>query len=160
MKRILALSVVVVSLVACKRTSDGADHQQKPEAQSPVAIIYDRMASRVDVHSNDYGPDEESEFYTKFSTAFQSEPACHGLRLFSLWGPERTPDSTWLEFGKVAHKDQWRLKVNFLPEREKQQWALQRMYSELSSGATGEGDAHSMAHSVCLIAKGTGGSVL
>jgi hypothetical protein len=55
-------------------------------------------------------------------------------------------------------KDQWTLNVSFTPGHEKQRWSMEPMMK--STNSSGEGDAHSMAHTVCLIAKGTGGRVI
>ena len=98
---------------------------------------------------------QENEFYKRFSSAFQSDPACSGLMLFALDNPEGNSASAWQKLGTVA--DQWLLNVSFTPDFKKQPWSLQRM--RMGSQVSGEGDAHSMAHTVCSIVKRTGGSV-
>jgi hypothetical protein len=171
MTRPLLLAVLALSLVACKRNSETPVPLGKPEAQSPVTIIYDRIWSIASATNSatmqctaqtlgvcENARNQENEFYKRFSAAFQSDPACSGLMLFALDNPEGNPASAWQKLGKVADKDQWLLNVSFEPDFKKQPWSLQRML--MGSQVSGEGDAHLMAHTICSIVKRTGGSVV
>lgn len=88
MKRALAILVVVLPLVSCKRNSE-------IQPSKPMTIVYDRWWSS-DYAANagemscklqatkmceDDARADETEFFGKFSAAFQSDPACAGLRL-------------------------------------------------------------------------------
>lgn len=172
MKLLLAL-FAVLSLAACKRNGDRPVDTKMPEAQPQVTIVYDRMYSNVAVtgyltmhpcpsQSSEMcehdARDQESEFYTMFSTAFQSEPACSGLSLFALDAPEGNSVSAILKLGRVPTENQWKLNVSFRPGHEKQAWSMNPMMK--LNNSSGEGDAHLMAHTVCLIAKGAGGQVV
>jgi hypothetical protein len=48
--------------------------------------------------------------------------------------------------------------VSFKPGHKKQRWSMEPMMKSINS--SGEGDAHSMARTVCLIGKGIGGRVV
>ena len=142
-----------------------------PEAQKPVTIVYDRMWSInsatnfATTHCETLSAEvcqenarrQEKEFYRMFSTSFQSEAACSGLALFALDAPEGNSASALLNLNPAV-KDQWKLNVGFRPGQEKREWSMTPMMKV--SITSGEGDAHSMAHTVCLIAKGTGGQVV
>jgi hypothetical protein len=160
---LFALSVAVLSLVACKRNGDGPAHTEMPEVQPQVTIFYDRLwsiNSATDSTFTSAPADsklQENEFYITFATAFQGEQACSGLSLFALDPPGGNSPDALLRLNPAA-KDQWKLNVSFRPGHEKQSWWMGPMLKFIKS--SGEGDAPSIAHSVCLIAKGTGGQVI
>ena len=170
---LIALSVAVPSLVACKRNGDRPVHTEMPEAQPRVTIVYDRMYSNVAVtgyltmhpcpsQSSEMcehnARDQESAFYAKFATAFQFVPACSGLSLIALDSPGGDSPNTTEKLFRVPTKAQWKLNVSFTPGHEKQAWSMAPM-TKLNN-SSGEGDAHSMAQTVCLIAKEAGGQVV
>jgi hypothetical protein len=162
-KLLFALSVAVLSLVACKRKGDGPVHTEMPGVQPQITIVYDRMwsiGSATDSTFMSVPADaklQEDKFYMRFATAFQSEPACSGLSLFALDPPGGNSPSALRRLNPAA-KDQWKLNVSFTPGQEKQAWSMGPMMKLTNS--SGKGDAHSMAHTVCLIAKGSGGQVI
>jgi hypothetical protein len=162
-KLLFALAVAVLSLVACKRNSHGPGHPETPEAQHQVTIVYDRMWSVRSATNFTFmratadAKLQENEFYTTFATAFRSDQACSGLSLFALDPPGGNSSSDLRRLNPAA-KDQWKLNVSFEPGREKQAWSMEPMMK--LSKSSGEGNAHSMAHTVCLIASETGGQVI
>jgi hypothetical protein len=163
MKLLLAVSVAILSLVACNRKSDVSGQTEKPETQPQVTIIYDRMwsiGSATDSTFMSVPADaklQENAFFLTFATAFQSEPACSGLSLFALDPPGGNSLSALKRLNPAA-KGQWKVNVSFKPGHEKQAWSMGHMMKLVNQ--SGEGDAHSMAHAVCLGAKETGGQVI
>jgi hypothetical protein len=139
----------------------------------PVTIVYDewwssdyaangaemrcppaaRQMCRHDARS------EEAAFLGKFSAAFQSDPACAGLRLLVYAGPKNSSEQATRALAEMNEREHWSLIVDFSSGLQKQPWTM--MYQPGSYRRTsGEGDPLSVARSVCEIAKNRGGSVV
>jgi hypothetical protein len=164
MKAIFALALVTLPLIACKGSTP---------KEPPLTVVYDGW------WSNDYAAqsvamqcppgnvklckDEargaERDFSGEFSAAFQTDPSCSGIRLLMYDGPGRTSDKVLEMYAQVGNKPHWDLQVNFNPALKKQPWQL-NMNPGATQYSSGEGDAPSVVHSVCSIAKRTGGSVI
>lgn len=164
MKAVLAIALVTLPLMACRSAAT---------KESALTVVYDGW------WSNDYAaksatmqcPPEnrkfcqdearaaEADFSGQFSAAFQTDPACSGIRLIMYNGPNRTSAEARRMYSQLSGKPHWGLQVNFNPQLQKQPWQL-----SVDPGPTqyssGEGDAPSIAHSVCSIAKNAGGSVV
>jgi hypothetical protein len=102
---------------------------------------------------------EEAAFLGKFSAAFQSDPACTGLRLLVYGGPKNTSKQASQALAEINDREHWSLIVNFSPEEQKQSWTMSYQ-AGAARNASGEGDPPSVARSVCEIAKNRGGTVV
>ncbi|MGC1869655.1 MAG: hypothetical protein WA700_01745 [Acidobacteriaceae bacterium] len=155
--------VLWFSLVSCNRDT----------GTKPMTILYDQWwssdfaAQGAEMHCPAQAPKvceddargDEADFLGRFSAAFESDPACAGLKLIVFGDPDMSSKATKQALSKIADKDRWFLMVDFKPEIERQAWRI-NLYPELSHQASGENDARTMAHSVCSIVKTTGGSVV
>jgi len=115
--------------------------------------------------------EDESNFEASFATAFQSERMCSGLTLafttslgqkdYMLTKAGCTLGGEHCRSEDMLHK-YWSLVVFFVPNQEKQPWRIFRVGTSvtLDDLTDGTGDARSMAHTVCSIVKGIGGSVI
>jgi hypothetical protein len=111
---------------------------------------------------------DETDFEGKFSAAFQSDPICSGITLRGFGGKNHRISNvgTLLEAGQAlananaTAEGYWFLIVSYVPEQKKQSWSMSLTDTSLTNDTSGEGDAHSMAHTVCSIVKGIGGSVV
>ena len=106
----------------------------------------------------------ETDFEGKLAASFQADPTCYGLTLRGFGGRNRRitdPESLTKNAASLAKADvqgYWFLIVDFIPEEEKQSWSMDILPSH-TNNVSGEGDAKSMAHTICSVAKGVGGTV-
>jgi hypothetical protein len=115
--------------------------------------------------------EDELDFEASFATAFRSESMCSGLTLafttslgqkdYMLTKAGCSRDGTHCRSEDMLQK-YWSLVVFFVPNQEKQPWRIFRVGPSvtLDDLTDGKGDARSMAHTVCSIVKGIGGSVV
>jgi hypothetical protein len=142
-------------------------------AKNKTVIVYDQwwssdFAAGGAERSCSWGPDRavhevcateareaEAEFVGKFFAAFQSDPACAGLQLVVADGSKKEKFLDVL----ARTREQWYLMVDFSPRLKEQSWTVVHQ-PHADKVSKGEGNASSMAHSVCSIAGNRGGSVL
>jgi hypothetical protein len=99
---------------------------------------------------------DEAQFTEEFSTAFQAEAACSGITLAVYKGPQHnSPQATQMMTNEEGY---WSFQVNFEPEAKTQRWQMSFSPKE-THASSGEGNASSIAHAVCSLVKGVGGSV-
>ena len=99
--------------------------------------------------------DAVQTFVSDFSIALQEEPLCSGITLV-LSDPYKDSEAIRQEV-KNSH---WRLVVSVIPQADtdegKQLWSIEH---DGHSNALAWTEPQSMAHSVCSIMKGIGGSI-
>jgi hypothetical protein len=99
---------------------------------------------------------EEAQFTEAFSTAFQADTACSGIALAVF----RDPSDGRSQAAKIMAESNsyWSFQVNFQPGAKVQSWAMD-LAPKHTHSSSGEGNASSIARTICSIVKGMGGSV-
>jgi len=162
--RAVSYLIALLSLSGCRQGFD-----------VPLTIVYDQnwsgdfAASAAGCNINDGRPEsvrqtcrddarkKELEVARKFSTAFQFDPACAGLRL--LVSAPKSSEQARHSFGELHDRDHWTLFVDFLPDLPRHSWSMSHQWHD-DRRAVGEGDPSSMARSVCEFVRNRGGSVV
>jgi len=107
---------------------------------------------------------EEAVFLGELSGAFQSDPACAGIRLVTEHGfkdavldvASNNPERTQRALIDGYSKEHWFLMVSFSPNSPTQSWSVNHYTADNirhDRSARGEDKPYSLAHAVCSVAR-------
>jgi hypothetical protein len=148
--------------------------KKRGQPQSSLTVVYDQYwssdyaangaemqcpSTAVRNMCRDQARADESKFEGEFSAHFQSDPMCSGLELIVFEDPKKMSQVVLSEYTKATENGYWYLKLDFTPNETKQPWQLS-LNPAITHQASGEGDAGAISHTICSIAKRTGGSVI
>lgn len=144
---------------------------RKPATNHPLSIVYDQWwssdyaanGSRMLCDLSDFSQCEsiarsaESDFTGQLSKEFQIDPSCSDIELVVYSGPDRTPQPALTRYSEVTNS-YWALQVNYSPHKLEQPWEIS-LEPNIRHKASGAGDAKAVAHDVCSIVRGGGGTM-
>ena len=124
--------------------------------QRRTGQMHDGRPERALQTCEDDARKEEVEFVRKFSTAFQSDPTCAGLRLLVVGGPNTSEQAKHSE-AELGDREHWMLFLDFSPGGlPKQSWSMSHQ-PHSDRWAFGQGDPSSTAHYVYEFVRNRGG---
>jgi hypothetical protein len=151
-KRTAVLILVILVLAGCKSRPqprlilDGwwdLDYAKNACAQTAIPYCAENVVTEV------------RDFEARFSSAFASDASCSGITLIRFAISQNTPEA--------LNQPAWSLSINYIPQKSEQDWAMLHdpdgTHKKYYGHTTGNGTPSTIAHTVCGIIKGKGGTL-
>lgn len=156
-----ALLTLAITLTSCRKSA----------RDRSMSIVYDQWwssdfaanGSRMLCDPSEFSQCEsearssDADFTGELSTAFQVDPSCADIELIVYSGPDKTSQAALSRYSEVAN-GYWALQVNYSPSKNQQPWEFS-LEPKMQHRTSAAGDAKSIAHAVCSIVQGGGGTV-
>jgi hypothetical protein len=96
------------------------------------------------------------DFQDRMATAFASDASCKSITIFNFAGPGENASQ---ELGAAVAGPHWWLIIDFTPGHTEQGWTMAQSHFATSVSTKGQGTPTSIAHTLCAIVNGHGGTL-